>query len=252
MVSLSALCIVRAMSLQYINDPKWRGQLRLGDRWAVWKGEVGDGALHRHFAAQAILADQPVRVFDQNEQVTEARCVLVDPLTPHRIEPGPQALLVYLEPGAQLDPVADELLHRVRAAQPRAVLHSPTHPFWGPWLRATEQPQQTLDARLSAALEAIDRDLGLGPLPLHAVAAQATLSADRFRHLFAEQMGLPYRRYLLWRRLRLAATKIMAGRDATTAAHAAGFADAAHFARTLKSTFGVTASQALLAGRKPG
>ena len=221
----------------------------MGDRWAVWRGDVGDGALHRHFAAQAVLADQPVRVFDQDAQIFEARCVLIDPLTPHRIEPGTQALLIYLEPGARLDPAADELLRPVRKGSPCAMLRSAANAFWEKWLAQADPPAPVLDARLSAALDAIDRELFSGPMQLGAVAARTTLSADRFRHLFAEQIGLPFRRYLLWRRLRLAAIEIMAGRDATNAAHAAGFADAAHFARTLKSTFGVTASQALLVRR---
>jgi AraC-like DNA-binding protein len=240
----------RAMSLDDVADPKWRGQLRLGDRWAAWRGDVGEGALHRHFAAQAILADQPVRVSDQDGRLFEASCVLIDPLTPHRIEPGAQALFVYLEPAAHLDVFASELLKPVRTARSRVILRSPAKAFWETWLASAVRSEPKLDPRLVAVLEAVDRDLGSGPMPLRAVAARLTLSTDRFRHLFAEQMGLPYRRYLLWRRLRLAALEIMAGHDATSAAHAAGFADAAHFARTLKSTFGVTASQALLAQRK--
>jgi AraC-like DNA-binding protein len=56
-------------------------------------------------------------------------------------------------------------------------------------------------------------------------------------------MGLPFRRYLLWRRVQRAFVALKAGDDVTTAAHMAGFADAAHFARTLKAMFGVTATQ---------
>jgi len=85
------------------------------------------------------------------------------------------------------------------------------------------------------------------PPPLAAAAASAGLSVERFRHLFARDVGLTYGRYVLWGRLRLAAAELLAGQDVTTAAHSAGFADAAHFARTLKTIFGVTASQTLLA-----
>lgn len=240
----------RPMALDDVADPKWRGQLRLGDRWAAWRGDVGEGEVHRHFAAQAIISNQTVRVFADADRVIEASCVLIDPLTPHRIEPGTQALLVYLEPGPHLDPVVHELLQPVRAAHSRAILRSPVTPFWETWLAATNSSERVLDSRLSDALKFIDHDLGSGPVALHVAAARSGLSDDRFRHLFVEQMGMPYRRYLLWRRLRLAAVELVAGRDATTAAHAAGFADAAHFARTLKSTFGVTASQALLAGSR--
>ncbi len=58
-----------------------------------------------------------------------------------------------------------------------------------------------------------------------------TWSPERYRHLFVEALGLPYRRYLLWRRVQRPSA-LKDGDDVTTAAHAAGFADAAHFART--------------------
>jgi len=63
--------------------------------------------------------------------------------------------------------------------------------------------------------------------------------------LFVSQVGLPVRRLVLWRRLRLAMAAILAGSPVTDAAHAAGFADSAHFSRSLKKLFGVTARQAL-------
>jgi hypothetical protein len=78
--------------------PLWQGQLYLGDRWALWQGDIGDGVLHRHFAAQAIVSDSPVRVFDEHGSYVEAECVLIDPLTPHRVLPGRKAMLIYIEP----------------------------------------------------------------------------------------------------------------------------------------------------------
>lgn len=224
----------------------WQGQLRLGDRSAMWRGDIGDGALHRHYAAQAIISDRPVRVFDARGRSVEAECVLIDPLTPHRVAPGCEALLVYIEPGIRSEPSAEELLRPARSTSSLAMLCSPEGGrFWANWLATPPRTADAIDARLSSALAHIEGALVFGPVPLQAAATRAGLSPDRFRHLFAEQVGLSYKRYVLWRRLRLAATELMAGHDVTTAAHAAGFSDAAHFARTLKTTFGVTASQAL-------
>ena len=229
------------------SGPVWQGQLDLGDRWALWRGDIGDGVLHRHFAAQAIVSDSPVRVFDEHGRYVEAECVLIDPLTPHRVVPGQKAKLIYIEPGKRMGPDAVELLRPVRSAKSLAIVSSTEGlRFWSIWLSTPAPLLESIDARLSATLEFIEGALAYGPVPLQIAASQAQLSPDRFRHLFADQMGLTFRRYVLWRRLRLASTYLMDGQDVTTAAHAAGFSDAAHFARTIKSTFGVTATQALV------
>jgi AraC-like DNA-binding protein len=225
----------------------WIGQLQIGDRWAIWGGEAGDGAPHRHFAAQAVLAKTTVRVFDAQDCPVDAKLVLIDPLTPHRIEAGSEVKLIYLEPGRRLDPELEAILRPVRDARGLALVGSAQAiPFWADWLAGKSGRHEEPDERITAALRHLDRMIPLSPVSLEELASTTTLSQDRFRHLFAEQLGVPFRRYVLWRRLRLAAAELVAGSDVTTAAHSAGFADAAHFARTLKSTFGVTASQALI------
>ena len=229
-----------------LKDRAWQGQLRLGDCWAAWQGQVGDGELHRHFAAQAILSDRPVRVCDVHGGRVEALCVLINPLTRHKIESGGDALLVYVEPGRHVGPEAEELLSLVRRASSIAIVGpAESGQFWTQWLASPPTADNALDPRLASALERIESRLPLGAIPLQIAAETSGLSAERFRHLFADEVGIPYKRFVLWRRLRLAAAGLAAGQDVTTAAHGAGFSDSAHFARTLKSTFGVTASQAL-------
>lgn len=202
--------------------------------------------MHRHFAAQAIISDRPVRVFDAQASVVQAECVLIDPLTPHRVEPCSEALLVYVEPGKWIEPSAETMLLPVRSTNSLAMLTSPRGGrFWANWLATPPAGSDPIDPRLASALEYIEAELAFGPVPLKAAAARGALSPDHFRHLFARQMGVAYKRYVLWRRLRLATTELMNGHDVTTAAHAAGFSDSAHFARTLKATFGIFASQAL-------
>ena len=232
---------------------KWRGELQLHDRWAVWRGAAGDGARHRHFAAQAVIGERPVRVNDALDHLIEAECVLIDPLTPHRIEPGGEVLILFVEPGRLVDPEVEALLRNVRSRGSLARIGLPGAPsFWAAMLTSTATTDHQIDRRVEAALHFIEGVLRSGPVPLHHAAAKAGLSPDRFRHLFADQLGLPYKRYILWRRLRLAAAELAAGCDVTTAAHAAGFSDSAHLARTLKSTFGVTAGQALLSAQHWG
>lgn len=225
----------------------WDGALELGDGWAVWRGAVGDGVMHRHFAAQAVLADAPVSVIDHDGNRAAARCLLIDPLVPHRLLPAPRAMLVYVESARRLDAALAALLAPARQASSRLIIAAPgARGFWSDWLSRGDREIGAVSLRLAGVLHWIDGHLQHDLVPLAAAARVCGLSPDRFRHLFAAEVGLPYSRYVRWRRLRLAAAELNAGRDATTAAHTAGFADAAHFARTLKTTFGITAGQALL------
>jgi AraC-like DNA-binding protein len=79
------------------------------------------------------------------------------------------------------------------------------------------------------------------------VAKRVAASESRLMHLFREQVGVPLRRYTLWLRLRHLLFCVAAGDNLTHAAHAAGFADSAHFARVFSSMFGVPPSALLRA-----
>jgi AraC-like DNA-binding protein len=80
------------------------------------------------------------------------------------------------------------------------------------------------------------------PITLEQVAAVAYLSPDRFRHLFAEEVGMGLRQYVLWRRFISVWEHRMNGASLSTAAHAAGFADSAHLTRTSRSMIGIPPS----------
>lgn len=75
-------------------------------------------------------------------------------------------------------------------------------------------------------------------LTLDEVASEACLSPSRFRHLFVEETGMALRPYILWRRFVRVWELLAEGASLSKAAHAAGFADAAHLSRTSRSMFG--------------
>ncbi len=56
---------------------------------------------------------------------------------------------------------------------------------------------------------------------------------------------MPFRRYRAWHRLRAAIREVVGGSSLTAAAHAAGFADQAHFTRSFRRTFGAPPSRGL-------
>jgi AraC-like DNA-binding protein len=98
-------------------------------------------------------------------------------------------------------------------------------------------PLVTSDERILRAVAYIKAHLDQR-LTLDDVAGEACLSPSRFRHLFVEETGTALRPYILWRRFLRVWELVMAGQSLSIAAHAAGFADAAHLSRTSKSMFG--------------
>ena len=135
------------------------------------------------------------------------------------------------------------MVERLTAAAPLLVSEEGGSAFWRDWL--ARSPRTPLDARVSQALAAIDRLIPTGSVRLADAAREAGLSLGRFRHLFAEEVGMPFQRHVLWRRMRVAFEALGRRATATEAAHAAGFSDSAHFARTIKAMFGVRATDLL-------
>ncbi len=99
------------------------------------------------------------------------------------------------------------------------------------------QPSVVTDERILRATSYIRRHIDQS-LTLEEVANEACLSPSRFRHLFVEQTGMALRPYILWRRFIHVWELMMSGSSLSSAAHAAGFADAAHLSRTSKRMFG--------------
>jgi AraC family transcriptional regulator len=104
-------------------------------------------------------------------------------------------------------------------------------------LTAGVEPSVVSDERIIRATTYIRAHID-GPLTLAEVAAEAFLSPSRFRHLFVEETGMALRPYILWRRFIRVWELLMAGESLSSAAHAAGFADAAHLTRTCRRMFG--------------
>lgn len=102
-----------------------------------------------------------------------------------------------------------------------------------------------IDPRLMALMHWIDGHLDQA-LEAESLAVVASLSPDRMRHLFAAQVGMPLRQWIVWRRLRAVVAQVLAGRGSLTqAAMQAGFADQAHFCRLFARRFGVPATALL-------
>ncbi|WP_244500390.1 helix-turn-helix domain-containing protein [Methyloceanibacter methanicus] len=63
-------------------------------------------------------------------------------------------------------------------------------------------------------------------------------------------MGVPFRRYRAWCRMRAAIAAVLDGCNLTDAAHAAGFADQPHFSRDFRRFFGAPPHHGLADARR--
>ena len=192
-------------------------------------------------AAQAILAPAgAVSLIDAQGIRRSGRILLVEPLHKHRLLPAADAEIQFLEP--TLESSGSPGLERLADGE-----FMPGG-FW--WRMLSDTPTTTAlePAWSNAVTSAIDAQLAAGAVRLDKIASVAGLSPDRFRHVFAQVHGMPFKRVVLWRRLARAVLHLAAGDRVTTAAHASGFSDGAHFSRTMRTMFGIRPSQLVIGG----
>lgn len=109
---------------------------------------------------------------------------------------------------------------------------------------AEPRARRALDPRVTRAVLYLQQAAGAQTLVAD-IARAVGLSASRLQHIFAEEVGVPFRQYRRWLRLRRAIREVVDGANFTTAAHAAGFADQAHFSNDFRRTFGAPPSASL-------
>jgi AraC-like DNA-binding protein len=222
---------------------------------------------HAHHAIQVVVAlDGNVAICGGDGDWQEARGIVIRPDAEHSFDcNGAFGVMVFVDPessegawlsaslrrdittvpDARLDSIVPDL--RTFAEQPdesadtaalvrRCILG----------LKPGPAPTRRFDSRVTAVLDAI-RGADELRLSLDQAADKACLSSTRFAHLFKDQVGLPFSRYMLWRKLTRAMVAIASEGTIAAAAHAADFADAAHLTRTFYQMFGMAPS-ALMRG----
>lgn len=74
------------------------------------------------------------------------------------------------------------------------------------------------------------------------MASKANLSTSRLLHLFKAEIGVPYRRYRIWKRLGIAIYTMSQTDCMMRSAMDAGFSDASHFSHCFRDFFGANPS----------
>jgi AraC-like DNA-binding protein len=212
-----------------VNASPWRGELWLARDFALLHGPAAT-TRHAHYAHQLMLSPStPVSVEIDARRVSD-HCVLIESMRPHAVHESPPDLYtLFAEPLALAAP-ALLACARITPLSPSAVIQT---------LRGVPR-EPPPDSRVVAALAEVDALLR-EKIDAQALAQRVQLSLSHLERLFGAQVGLPVRRLVRWRRLRLALFLALSGQSLTSAAHTAGFADSAHFSRTMREMFGVRA-----------
>jgi AraC-like DNA-binding protein len=196
-----------------------------------------DGAWHR---ARGVLIDtDTAHSFDCDGRLTaigwiEGESQLAEQLRGHVLEGLPFALLD--------DSLCADLRDRLRPAFGKTTGCPQAYQLWRDalGLLAVDVPGDAVCAdRIAAVLDYL-RTTPPPPPSIEDLTRIAHLSESRLQHLFRDQVGVPVRRYLLWHRYLTALSVLADGASVAYAAHAAGFADSAHLARTAMRMNGFT------------
>jgi AraC-like DNA-binding protein len=246
--------------------PLWH----VGDARMLFAGCLNRNALHSH-STSVLLAglydDFALRV-DHAPWIV-CRMAVIRAGTPYEFDANGQPLAVlYGEPNvvsaeglAALLSDVEELPGAVvgrsgEVAAIRAIYEDPESSCWvAPAIvdlvdYSNARARRQIDPRIARAIDRIARHEwheGDGEMVprVSAAASAAGLSTSRFQHVFKTEVGVSYRRYLCWLRMRAAVRDVVEGHNLTTAAHAAGYCDQAHFAHEFRRIFGAPASRSL-------
>jgi AraC-like DNA-binding protein len=238
-------------------------QWHVDDGHALFAGPLHRNALHRHSVPvylAGLYGTFPLRI--DGAEWLSCRTAAIPAGMAYEFDMGGEPLAVfYVEPNVAgvdaLTPLVDgaqevggALIGTKGAVAPfRQLYESRASGEIGAVLKelidfSKRRSGRPMDPRVSRAVDSLQRHHG-DLTPVEEIAAVVGLSASRFQHVFTQNVGVPFRRYRAWHRLRAAIREVTHGASYTAAAHAAGFADQAHFARDFRRTFGAPASQGL-------
>lgn len=235
----------------------WQGRAVLRPGMLIYAGRIASAHRHRHAAVQVVATREAIELCDASGGRVRGGSLVIPPGADHEMVGGSVGLLLFVDP---VGVIGQALTARVRqtglpadsaAAWAAAGLASHDAELSalepGEWADrvlgevvgdgAVRSPHPALRRAMALLPSMLDGETGLARL-----AAAVGLSASRLGHLFSDELGLPFRAYVRWARLRRAIDHARAGGTLTAAAHAAGFADSAHLTRVSHEMFGLAPS----------
>ncbi len=239
----------------------WHGQLFVSAGTILYIGPGGSADEHAHNAVQLVWGrSDSVTVMLGSE--LRRRAVLIPAGEPHSFgASGQQVVILLLEShgarGAALDrraraAVGAELADDLRGLEFPTKRMTPAEA--ARWCDAAfralgvERSSTPLSSVSRRAVAYVERAIE-GTPQLSEAAREVGVSPTRLTHVFSKEVGIPFRRFVLWTRIKRAVAATHAGDDLTRAAAAAGFSDSAHLSRTFRAMFGLSPSLVLAAAQ---
>lgn len=204
---------------------------------------------HRNAASTlAIGLDTPVRLTlyeDQSGSVTTTESFIAHIPSGHHHRLEAEGMMAFL----YLDALSDDVgqvasldipaSHSAIATENRAAIRFWSLERWRTVLGVSTP--EMIDPRAAAVARSMADDPNIYQ-SLAEAARAAALSPTRFHAVFRRQVGAPFRRYRLWRRMGSAMAALASGANLTEAAFEAGFSSSAHFSHQFLRMFGLPPS----------
>lgn len=233
----------------------WGGRLVLAPGLFLYIGSGASADIHAHHAVQFVWSSAGAVKLRLANETIQATAFLVPAGVEHSFDAsGHRIALMLVERhgarGAMIDQVArahvgEDLSSRlVDVMFPSSDLGAEAALSWCESLlaalgcRELAAEPSSMCRRVVAFVES-----NLDGVPRLSDAAQLVgISTTRLTHLFSTEVGVPFRRYVLWARIKRAVEATRRGANATGAAVEAGFSDSAHLTRTFRAMFGLPPS----------
>lgn len=244
--------------LSSVTKPVWRGRIFLDAGAILYVGPGSTADLHAHHAVQLVWSLAGTFELAIAQQRLRRTATLIPANAPHSLDAVDSTLaLLLVEPhgsrgialdqvarrdvGCELAPGLASIAFPAPDASPRQAIAWCDDVLAGLGVVAARPAVSSVSRR---AIQHIEKTVDRIPRVAD-VAAIVGLSSTRVTHVFSQEVGIPFRRFVLWTRIKRAVTAFQAGEDLTASAIAAGFSDAAHFSRTFRSMFGLSPSLVL-------
>jgi AraC-like DNA-binding protein len=223
----------------------WQGSAFLGTGWAAFRGASAGNSAHAHPSLQIALSHIGLVTVHGQQGAIAGQAVVVAPNVVHTLQPADYVTLILVEPQTHLARYfADQfkgdgigVLDRHVAANIR--MNGLLPACLDDVIASLPSAPLSLDPRVESAL-ALLQERDKQPLIGH-IAQRVGISTSRLRVIAKQHLGVSLSDWIIWRKLERAGHLLAQGSNIANAAYGAGFADQSHFARAMRSHFGITA-----------